>query len=260
MEPNKRLAMYITIVLENGILGLFNLPKLPFYILDFIYLVSLPLGLKIMQTFAKVRNQKTQLELHNTELELAFLKSQVNPHFLFNTLNNIYILVTDGDPKGADYVTKLSTIMHYLLHDSNLSIILLDAEIDFLKSYIELEKLRLNNAVKIQVGIDLDSHRYHIVPLILFPFIENAFKHGFRSSSHTSWLKVEIKAIDGILKMAVKNSISNIPKPIDYVGGIGLTNVKKRLDLNYKNNFKLDIEKDNESYRAFLELKLESID
>lgn len=260
MEPNKRLAMYVKMVLENGLAGLFNFPKLPFYILDFIYLVSLPLGLKVMQTFAKVRNQKTQLELENTELELAFLKSQVNPHFLFNTLNNIYILVTDNDPSGADYVTKLSGIMHYLLHESNRPTVPLSAEVKFLENYFDLEKLRISDSVSVEIEMELDSQRYNIVPLILFPFIENAFKHGPRSSMKNAWLKISLQAIEGTLQMEVSNGINYVPRTGHYVGGIGIVNVKKRLELNYKDAYRLDIDQKEDSYHVKLTLQLEVMD
>jgi len=260
LEPNKRLGIYVKMVLENGLEGLFNFPKLPFYILDFIYLVSLPLGLKVMQAFAKVRNRKTELELENTELELAFLKSQVNPHFLFNTLNNIYILITEGDPAGADYVTKLSGIMNYLLHESNRPTVPLNSELDFLENYIELERLRINDSTRVEIIIESDSTRYDIVPLILFPFIENAFKHGPKSSIKNAWLRIKLETKDGVLQMEVSNGVNQTSKPLVYVGGIGITNVKKRLELNYKNGYRLHIAERDDSYNVNLTLQLEQID
>lgn len=260
LSPSPRLGAYINIVLENRLAGLFKFAKLPFYVLDFIYLTALPLGLKIMQSFARVRRQKVELELTHLELELSFLKTQINPHFLFNTLNNIYILVAENNPEAPTFITKLSGIMKYLLHESNLEIVSLGSELTFIKNYIELEKLRFNEKVKIEIEIETDSERYSMVPLILFPFVENAFKHGPKESNKKAWVILKVFVHEGILNMNVSNGSNNTPKPIGYVGGIGIENVRKRLELNYKNAFQLDIDEKEDAYSVNLKLKLEDWD
>jgi len=258
LQPGPRMQNFVNVVLDRGFMGFFNLAGLPFYLLDFIYLVSLPLGLKIMQAFVRVRYQKMALERDNLALELAFLKSQINPHFLFNTLNNIYTLVVAGRKSGAKSIAKLSGIMNYLLHESNKPFVSLNAELDFLKDYVDLEKLRFDEKVEISVIMEEDSDRYIIVPLILFPFIENAFKHGPKASNRkNAWIKLLIRVEDGVLKMEISNGINRTPKPINYIGGIGVINVRKRLELNYPDRYELKIGEQEESYRVMLTLSLE---
>ncbi len=259
LEPGKRLSMYAEIVTGNGLTGLFNVPKLPFYVLDFIYLVSLPLGLKVMQAFVQVRYKKAELELENTALELNFLKSQINPHFLFNTLNNIYILVSDNHPSSADYISKLSSIMRYMLHDSNNKAISLADEKEFIENYFELEKLRINPTVHVSFEFIADADDYKIVPLILFPFIENAFKYGPKSSNKNAWLTVRILVNSGQLNMTVANGYSKVPKSNLYVGGIGITNAKRRLELNYVNRYELNIKELEDSFCVKLALTLHNL-
>ncbi|WP_231389959.1 sensor histidine kinase [Sphingobacterium pedocola] len=270
LSPNERLGLYVRMALENGLSGLFKPSVLPFYLLDFIYLVSLPISMKIVQAFVSIRNEKTALELKNTELalkntalalnnvelELAFLKSQINPHFLFNTLNNIYILVTDENPKGAESITQLSGIMNYLLHESNRSVVPVDVELTFLQNYIELEKLRFSEKVKIDVHMESNAEGRMVVPLIIFPFIENAFKHGPKASNKNAWVNVYIEAQGEQLIMRVSNGVRHVPKPVGYIGGIGIGNVRKRLELNYGNSYTLNVAEEEDSYTVNLVLDL----
>lgn len=258
LEPGPRMESFVKVVLERGLIGFFNLTGLPFYLLDFVYLVSLPLGLKVMQAFVRVRYQKTVLERDNLALELAFLKSQINPHFLFNTLNNIYTLVTAGRGGGAESIAMLSSIMNYILHESNKPFVSLNSELDFLKDYFELERLRFDEKVEISITIEEDSDRYIIVPLILLPFIENAYKHGPKASSRrNAWINLLIRVEDGMLMMEISNGVNRTPKPVDYIGGIGIANVRKRLELNYPNRYDLKIDEQQDSYEVLLRLVLE---
>lgn len=149
--------------------------------------------------------------------------------------------------------------MHYLLHESNRPTVPLSAEVVFLENYYDLEKLRISDSVKVEIVMELDSRRYNIVPLILFPFIENAFKHGPKSSMRNAWLKIVLRAADGILHMEVSNGINDIPKTGHSIGGIGIVNVKKRLELNYKDAYRLDIEQEKDRYIVNLTLQLEKL-
>lgn len=259
-EPGERLERLVDAVLSGTLFGFFNIAERPFYLLDFVYLVSLPLGLKVMQAFVQLRYQKTVLERDKLALELSFLKSQINPHFLFNTLNNIYVLVTEKHSMAAETIAKLSGIMNYLLHESNRKYVTLDAELDFLNDYLELERLRFEKRIEIITTMDTDSHDYIIVPLILFPFIENAFKHGPKTSIRNAWIHFKINVTMGILRMEVSNRFARTIKPSDYVGGIGINNVQKRLELNYYENYQLNIHETDDIYKITLTLKLEPND
>lgn len=265
VHPSKRLQEYVDHVLKIGLTGLFNYSTFTFYLLDFIYFISLPLGIKLTKTIFNVRNEKTQLELKNLELdlnnlqlELAFLKAQINPHFLFNTINNIIFLVSEDAPRAENSLTQLSSIMNYLVYDSDKPFVSLDAEFGFLESYIELEKLRLSNKVQAIIHIESDSEEYFVVPLVIFPLLENAFKHGPMSSNKNAWIDIQVLAKDGILNVNISNGYKQVSKPVGYVGGIGVDNVRKRLELNYPNQYKLEITDEIDCYTARLELILNS--
>ncbi len=252
LTPDIRLSSYLEIVQSNGIFGAFRLSSLSDYLLDFIFLVALPLTVKIVQAFMSVRNSKTKLELknaalelNNVQLELAFLKYQINPHFLLNTLYSIYVLVSDRDERGGESMMRLSSIMVYLLHESNQPQVDISREFQLLKDYVELEKLRYSETVQINLNLAADDENCMMVPLIFFPFVENAFKHGPRLSSSTGWISIAIKVKDHKVHMNVSNAYRELSKPENYIGGLGIENVRKRLELHYPHHHILEI-KSNE--------------
>jgi len=265
ISASKRLQEYVDHVLKIGLSGLFNYSTFTFYLLDFIYFISLPLGIKLTKTILNVRNEKTQLELRNLELklsnvqlELAFLKAQINPHFLFNTINNIIFLVSEDPPRAENSLTQLSGIMNYLVYESDKPVVALESEFAFLESYIELEKLRLSNKVQTIIHIESDSEEYCIVPLVIFPLVENAFKHGPMSSNKNAWVDIQVLAKEGVLNVNISNGYNRVNKPVGYVGGIGVDNVRKRLELNYPDQYSLEIIDDLDCYTVRLVLNLYS--
>lgn len=269
MGPNLR--RLVDVVLDMGILGPVKPATISMYILDFVYLISLPVGIKLIEAMLSVRNQKTELELKNTELalnnaelelnnvqlELAFLKSQINPHFLFNALNNILILMGKDINKATDSQRHLTGILGYLVYDSNRSTVLLEEEYTFLRNYIELERIRLHPDTPIEVSMKADTGNYTVVPLILFPFLENAFKHGPMASGKEANMSITIKAKGSWLTMNISNSFKKFDKPVGYKGGVGIDNVRRRLKLNYPNSYKLKISEEDGRYSVFLTMRLE---
>ncbi|MCS4165068.1 histidine kinase [Sphingobacterium paramultivorum] len=248
LTPDIRLSSYLEIILSQGIFGAFRLSSISDYLLDFIFLVALPLTVKIVQAFMSVRNSKMKLELknsalelNNVQLELAFLKYQINPHFLLNTLYSIYVLVSDHDERGGESMMRLSSIMVYLLHESNQPRIEISREFQLLKDYVELEKLRYSETVQIKLNLAAEDENSMMVPLIFFPFVENAFKHGPRLSSSAGWISIDIKVRDDKVYMHVANAYRELSKPENYIGGLGIENVKKRLELHYPYNHNLEI-------------------
>lgn len=257
-------------VMKMGILGSLKPSYISFYLLDFVYLISLPLGIKLTQAVLTIRNQKTVLELQNTELtlrnntlalnnvelELAFLKSQINPHFLFNALNNITFLMNKDIQKAIDTQRYLTGILGYLVYETNKETILLDEEYIFLKNYIELEKIRLHSETIVVVSITSDKQDYKIVPLIVFPLLENAFKHGPMASGKNADLKISIRAYKENLYVNISNGYSLLNKPKNYKGGVGLENVIRRLELYYPTDHKLIIEDSGKRYWVNLIINL----
>lgn len=185
-------------------------------------------------------NEKIQRDLvsERKDMELQFLKSQLNPHFLFNSLNNIYSLAYQKSEKTADAILKLSEIMRYMIYESNDSWVSLDKEVEYVQSYIELQKLRFKDGAAVEITINGEIDGQQIVPLILISFVENAFKHGV-ANDHADPIKINIIANQKILHFSVSNRKSNSNR--DAVGGVGLNNVERRLELLYPDRYKLNI-------------------
>jgi len=178
------------------------------------------------------------LESERREMELQFLKSQLNPHFLFNSLNNIYSLAYQKSDKTADAIMKLSEIMRYMIYESNTPTVSLSKEVDYLKNYIELQKIRFKDGAYIEMNLNGEIDEQKIVPLMLISFVENAFKHGVLNDPAEP-VKIEIIANQKILHFSVINKKNNQNK--DAQGGVGLPNVERRLQLIYPDRYKLNV-------------------
>lgn len=177
-------------------------------------------------------------EIESREMELQFLKSQLNPHFLFNSLNNIYSLAYQKSDQTADAIMKLSEIMRYMIYESNTSTVSLSKEVDYLKSYIDLQKIRFKNGAFVEMSINGEIDNQRVVPLMLISFVENAFKHGI-ANDPIAPIKINIIANQKILHFSVVNKKGKQNK--DALGGVGLTNVERRLQLVYPNRYKLNV-------------------
>lgn len=172
------------------------------------------------------------------DMELQFLKSQLNPHFLFNSLNNIYSLAYQKSDKTADAILKLSEIMRYMIYESNDSWVALSKEIDYVQSYIELQKLRFKDGAAVELTLNGEIDNQQVVPLILISFVENAFKHGVANDPNDP-IRINIIANQKILHFSVTNKKNQYNK--DVMGGVGLNNVERRLQLLYPERYKLNI-------------------
>jgi len=187
--------------------------------------------------FANERIQRN-LESERREMELQFLKSQLNPHFLFNSLNNIYSLAYQKSDKTADAIMKLSEIMRYMIYESNTPTVSLSKEVDYLTNYIDLQKIRFKDGAYIEMVLNGEIDDQKIVPLMLISFVENAFKHGVVTDPEHP-VKINIIANQKILHFSVINKKNNQNK--DAQGGVGLTNVERRLQLIYPDRYKLNV-------------------
>lgn len=194
-----------------------------------------------IQIWQRDQQARQALEQDKVTSELSFLKAQINPHFFFNTLNNIYALTqVDADIAGKA-IHQLSRMMRYLLYDTQQGNTFLSQEIAFVKDYISLMQLRLTDVVKITFDTPASLNDTPIAPMILVPFVENAFKHGV-SATLQSHINISVKQDDKILHLDVKNSIINDNSvSLDTNSGIGLVNTRRRLDLLYPGKYKLDI-------------------
>jgi len=209
-----------------------------------------------IQKMQKDRQKREELEKAKITSELLFLKAQVNPHFFFNTLNNIYALTTiDGELAGKA-VHQLSRMMRYLLYDTQAGHTMLSQEIAFVKDYISLMQLRLTDAVKITINTPPNLVDVPLAPMILLPFVENAFKHGVRSTQ-PGYIDISILQQDKKLNMVVSNSvIKDNSVSLDTNSGIGLVNTRRRLDLLYPGKYQLDIHERDAEYNVNLALNM----
>lgn len=231
--------------------------RFPYYITDNIYNVInflfSAVFLKMIEDFFANEKEKTALLTEKLNAENAFLKNQLNPHFLFNTLNNIYSLALNQSPKTPEAVMKLSELMRYMLYESNQEKVSLETELTYLNNFIELQKMRYSRQTYIDFEVVGDVSSQRIAPLMLIPFVENAFKHGsVQDVNHP--LSIRLLVNQNNLNFMVKNQLANQNK--DKYGGIGLENIKKRLNLIYPNSYHLEIQNDADSYSTELNLIL----
>jgi two-component system, LytTR family, sensor kinase len=214
-------------------------------------LTSLPaFFVKFTRVFSKNLTEKKQLEID-------YLKSQINPHFLVNTLNNIYSLTIMEDARSGDAILALSNMLNYILYETNEEKVSLEKEIKFLTDFIALERIRNSKKLKIDFDISgiIDGH---IAPMILITFVENAFKHSVGDSTMMSSVKIDIKVSENTLDFLIENTkptITSEKRKIAF-GGIGLTNVKRRLTSLYRNNHTLQVKDERNLYTVNLILQL----
>lgn len=227
------------------------------YFIDNIYFITYHSVFGIFFFFIQLNNyhQKKQNELllQNRQAELSFLRSQINPHFLFNSLNNVYTLVYQGSAKALESISKLSELLRYMLYEEEEKV-LLNKEVRYLKHYIDLQMMRYDFEPACEIDVVIPPDRsLRIAPLTLIPFVENAFKHG-DLKDHKTPLKINLQLNDKHLLFKVINKKSNFNK--DKTGGIGSANVKKRLELIYGRNHTLVINDLSEVYSVKLSINL----
>ncbi|HUI32478.1 MAG TPA: histidine kinase [Dysgonamonadaceae bacterium] len=218
-------------------------------LLSLALVVGLSVAIKMSARWAMVESERKELEKAKTEAELKNLKSQINPHFLLNTLNNIYALIEFNPPKAQTAVEELSKLLRHLLYDNNETFVPLMSEVEFIKNYIELMRIRLSKNITLTTTLEISPNSAtQIAPLIYISLIENAFKHGV-SGNKNSFIDIQLKENpNGIVEFICKNSY--FPKSdTDKSGsGIGLNQVKRRLELLYpdRHTWNQKIEQNND--------------
>jgi Putative regulator of cell autolysis len=209
----------------------------------------------VISVLGAVYDRLKQTESEKLSAQIASLKSQINPHFLFNTLNNIYATAIDTSPKAADMVDKLSEIMRYTMKDIQQDFVLLEDEINYINNFIELQKLRLDRSVKLEYYSPEDIPSLQIAPMLLIPFIENAFKHGV-NSEQKSRIKIEISMIKTEFQLRVVNNKVKAQTDISEGSGLGIENAKHRLNLIYPSKHLLVIHDTEKEFSVSLHINL----
>ncbi len=228
----------------------------------FIYSISIVLPFIFLSWLARVTEnlvintfKKEQLEKQAVEAELYYLKSQMAPHFLFNTLNNIHTLVYKQAPAAPEAVMQLASLMRYMIYESNAPTVPLTREMEYLQDYISLQQLRYKQRPIVDLKIEGDIGTCHIAPLLFIHLLENAYKHS-PAGLLPSDVKVQIKVIEDTLTFSVQNPIGkNRAQTLDKYGGIGLPNVRKRLLLLYPGQHTLEINNTGETFAVYLKIQ-----
>ncbi|MFT3822923.1 MAG: histidine kinase [Chitinophagaceae bacterium] len=209
--------------------------------------ISLWLLSIVLSVLWAVYNRLKQTESEKLSAQIASLKSQINPHFLFNTLNNIYATAIDTSPKAADMVDKLSEMMRYTMKDTQQDLVWLEDEINYISNFIELQKLRLDRSVKLEYHTLENIPPLRIAPMLLIPFIENAFKHGV-NSEQKSRIVIDLKMNKTELRLRVENNKVDVQQELAERSGLGIENTRHRLELIYPSKYLLVI---NDTEREF---------
>jgi sensor histidine kinase YesM len=213
--------------------------------------------LRFAKDWFELEARKNELENEKLTAELNFLKEQINPHFLFNTLNNLYYLAFTQSPNTTEVIAKLSQMMRYMIYDSNYPTVPLSKEIEYMQNYISLERLRLNDSIPIKMETNGDTERARIAPLIFITFLENAFKHGVTTNQPKAWVNASVDVSGNECVYKVENSKFPSNKKIgDDKKGIGLHNVRRRLELTYPDKFELSVNDQPDRYSVELKLML----
>ncbi len=222
--------------------------------IGFVSGTAVTLHLLRMQLAGKEREKNLVKE--KLETELKFLRNQTNPHFLFNTLNNIYVLARKKSDHTAEIVMKLSKLLRFMLYETGKPFIPVAEEIKMLDDYLELEKIRYNERLTITFQKEIDNGAYPVAPLLLLPFVENAFKHGVSESRLDAFIYIDIKLQEGQLTFHIENTKeNNDTQPI--TDNIGLGNVRRQLELMYK-EYRLDVQDQNGRFKVHLTINLDS--
>lgn len=193
------------------------------------------------------------LKAEKVQAELAMLQAQVNPHFFFNTLNNLYALTIKNSNKAPEVILKLSEMMRYTIYEGKKDAVLIKDEIEYLTNYIELHKIRYRNKVDIQFINNIDPN-IEVAPLLFMILLENAFKHGLENNQENGFIYMNLEGDDEQIKFIIKNNLDE--SNTDESAGIGLENLKRRLDLTYPNKYILNISNENSVYLVNLKINL----
>jgi len=207
----------------------------------------------LAKQYLQFKNRAERVEKEKVKAELDFLKAQINPHFYFNTLNNLYGLALLKSDKAPNAILKLSEIMEYVIYDARTERVAIEKEIEYLRNYIELEGLRLEDNANVKFEIENESQGLEIAPLLLLPLLENAFKHGTTNSERIDiQIFIQVNPQKDELRLEVKNYF----EPNDKKAGLGIENLQKRLDLMYANRYDLQQTIQNDLYISILKLQL----
>ncbi len=229
-----------------------------YFVATFVIASASTIG-RIITDWVRTTQEKQELETRTMQTELRFLKSQINPHFLFNTLNSLYALTLKKSDKAPEIVIKLSEMMRYMLYECNEKRVLLSNEVHYIQNYLDLERLR--HGSKVDISFEATGHisDQQIAPLMFIPFIENSFKHGLTNQLERGFVNIRLHVEKQDIDFFIENNKPNALPHQDHhrrSGGIGLVNVRRRLDILYPRQYSLEIYDNPKTYAVQLKMHL----
>lgn len=227
------------------------------FAVEVIFTTLLATPLRMVDVFIKKAKLENELQTQALKSEIRFLKAQVNPHFLFNALNNIYSLAFTKSDLTAEMILRLSDMMSYMLYDTNVNKVSLDSEVQYIQNYLALHALKKDNSQQFELVIEGDTASVEVVPMLFIPFFENAIKHGDLHTNPKGKILSTVKVTDAKLFFQISNTFKSKTKNTDQKGGIGLTNIKQRLDILYPEKHHLKTHVFDNVFRVDLEIVLE---
>lgn len=249
--------LYFPIFAPERNFVIFNLNGFVLALFDLFITTAAAASIKMIRVHYKSIEFEQELIREKLQSELSFLRAQTNPHFLFNTLNNLFVLARKKSDKTADAIMMLSKIMRFVLYECRQPRIAVSDEARVIQDYIELEKLRYNKRLTVDYQEDTDNPHASIAPLLLLPFVENSFKHGASGTTGDVIISIQIFLRNNQLTFMVKNTVDSDVDSNGISGGIGLRNVQRQLDLLYAGHYNLHTGRENGFFIAELQLNLE---
>ncbi len=225
-------------------------------VLPHFFLVTAGVAVKLLFDYARLQRRMMEIAKEKAEAELNFLKSQINPHFIFNSLNSVYFLIDKENKEARTALQKFSDMLRYQLYEMNGSRIPIEKEVAFLKDYMDLQRLRIDEKYDVQFNLDVSVYGLQIEPLLLIPLMENAFKHVSHHTGKKNFVHVSIGRDNGSLCFKVENSKEDKLSTNTGDGGIGLQNVKKRLELLYPGKHELKVKETADDFSINLKILL----
>ena len=266
-NSKKRFYFFVAFILVIAIVYILNtkhinnnlsylLDTIGFFVLPLIFIFS-AFVIRTIISLWKENTTKTELEKEKLFAQLELLKAKIDPHFLFNSLNNIDVLIQENPKIASEYLTRLSDILRYILYETKGDNISLSKELEQIKSYVELQKIRTDNARFVNLSIRGELSEQKIAPMIFIPFVENAFKHC-KNKSIENAISIDFDIHPQVIRMTCKNYYDSNHLEILKNGGLGIETMKQRLNLLYPKNHKLVIEKTEQWFSVTLTIKLKN--
>jgi sensor histidine kinase YesM len=242
---------------RNPDVSFFDTTELLHYVISINAVMIIPFAVKLYSYSLEKENRILSLSHEKSQAELQFLRSQIQPHFFFNVLNDLYAMALKHSEKTPEMIMKLSDLMRYVLHESTAESVPVEKELNYIRNYIDLEKLRYGSRFSVDLQVKGGTKNCQIAPLLLFPFVENAFKHSTTNETSGAWISIELMVNADEVCLLVSNSFDPEAKRESNVSsGIGIKNVRDRLDILYPGRYVFDTKVIDQSYVSSLKIKL----